>query len=184
MVKSPLLEKAWKSAKKNIFRLEALPEYAVPEDLVLFERWKQGKLELDKASKKWLEQLKNTREKGVILQRVRIVSLPLSDYIFYEIDFWKHSLKKGEKISFLTEREYKILIRNLHFKPRDFLMSDDKVLILFHYNKKGNFVKEELIKEKKKIQQYLTLKEELMRKAIPMRTFLKTIKELRNLTLI
>ncbi len=110
MVESPLFEKAWKSAKKSIFRLEVLPEYAVPEDLVLFEKWKQGKLELDKASKKWLKQLKTTKEKGVALQRVRIVSLPLSDYLLYEMEFWKHSFKKGEEILFLEESQYKEII--------------------------------------------------------------------------
>ena len=51
------MENAWKTAKKNIFRLEAIPEYGVPEDLILFEKWQRGKLELDEASKKWLENL-------------------------------------------------------------------------------------------------------------------------------
>lgn len=73
MVELSLTEKAWASARKNIFRLEAIPEYSVPEDLVLFENWKQGQFELDEASKEYLEKLSKTKERGVKMQRVRIV---------------------------------------------------------------------------------------------------------------
>lgn len=54
MVELSLTENAWASAKKNIFRLESIPEYGVPEDLVLFENWNQGRFELDEASKEYL----------------------------------------------------------------------------------------------------------------------------------
>ncbi len=180
MVKLLLMEKAWKSAKRNIFRLEAIPEYGVPEDLALFEKWKQGKLELDEASKEYLEKLKKTKGRGVEMQRVRIVPLPISEYIEYEIDFWEHSIQNGEEILFLEENEYQNLIKNLNFEPRDFWMFDDKVLIIFYYDSKGGFLREEAIQTDKTIKQYKDLKKKLLKKSILMKQFLEKYGAIKN----
>lgn len=174
MVKLSITEKVWNKAQKNIFRLEAIPEYNVPEDLVLFNKWKQSKLESDKAFLKWLEGLNKTKERGVKMQRVRIVSLPFSDYIKYEIDFWKHSTKQGENILFLEAKRYEHIKQKFNFEPKDFWIFDDKILIIFHYDEKGDFVKEKLIPDKETIKKYVELKRELLDHAIPMDEFLKS----------
>ncbi len=174
MAKISLMENAWKNATKNIFRLEAIPEYNVPEDLIAFEKWKRKKSDLDEASKKWLENLDKTKERGVKMQRVRVVQLPLSDYVKYEMNFWKHSIRNEEEILFLLENEYRKAIQTLNFKPRDFWMFDDKVLIIFHYDETGDFVKEESITDEKTIKNYLGLKQKLLQLTIPMEELLET----------
>ncbi len=173
MANLSLMEKAWKNATDNIFRLEAIPEYNVSEDLISFEKWKQGKADLDQASINWLENLNKTKERRVKMQRVRVVPLPLSDYVKYEIDFWKHSTQNGEEILFLEEKEYERLIQSLNFKPKDFWMFDDRVLIIFHYDKTGNFVREELVTDEIIIKHHIDLKHKLLQHAIPMKEFLR-----------
>lgn len=168
------MERAWKKAQKDISRLESIPEYNVAEDLVLFEKWRQGKFEHDKNSKKWLENLKRTKERGVKIQRVRIVSLPFSDYIKYEINFWKHSIQNGEEILFLENKEYEKIVERFEFIPKDFWIFDDKTLIIFHYDKRGDFVKEEPVSYEERIKKYLELKKKLLNHALPMKKFLKT----------
>jgi hypothetical protein len=152
-------EEAWRKAKKTIFRLEALPEYNVAGDLTLFERWKKGKLELNRGSKIWLNNLKKTKEKGVKIQRVRVFPSPISDYIKYEIDFWKYS---SEEITFLEEKEYKKIIEKSGFIPKDFWLFDDDTLFIFYYDKEGHFIKEELISDEVIINGYLKLKKKLL----------------------
>ncbi|MEK6846213.1 MAG: DUF6879 family protein [Nanoarchaeota archaeon] len=174
MANISLMEEAWKSARKNIFRLEAIPEYNIPEDLVSFKKWKQGKSDLDEASKKWLENLSKTGWRGVRMQRVRVVSLPLSEYIKYEIDFWKYSIKNGEEILFLEDKKYRTAIQNIDFELRDFWMFDDKVSIIFHYDETGDFVKEEPVADQRVIKKHLELKQKMLQLAIPMGEFLKT----------
>lgn len=168
------MEEAWKKAQNNIFRLESIPEYNVPEDFILFKKWKQGKLKLAENSKKWLQNLKETKERGVKMQRVRIVSLPLSDYIRYEMDFWEHSIQNGEEILFLENEQYENIMQNLDFKPKDFWTFDDNVLIIFHYDETGDFVKEESISNKLITKKYIELKRKLLKYAISMNEFLKT----------
>ena len=173
MVNSALMEKAWKKAERSVFRLEAIPVYKVPEDLILFEKWKQGRLELDARSKEWLKNLKKTSQRGVKIQRVRVVPLPLSDYIRYEIDFWKNSVKCGEEILSLKSKDYGKIIKNLDFTPKDFWMFDDKALIIFLYDSRGDFVREESIPNKATIKRYAELKRKLLERAVQMDKFLK-----------
>jgi len=52
MANVPLMESGWKEAQRNIFRLEALPLYRVSEDLILFNKWKKGKLNINLEFKK------------------------------------------------------------------------------------------------------------------------------------
>lgn len=172
MLNMPLMEKAWENSKKNIFRLEEIPEYNVPEDLVNFNKWKHGKFVIDKDSKNWLANLKSTKNKRINIQRVRIVSFPFSNYLKYEIDFWQHSTKAGEKILFLDKAIYQKIKFTLDFSPEDFWLFDDKTLIIFHYNPKGDFVREEPILDPQTINKYVILKKELLRYAISMSKFL------------
>ena len=114
---------------------------------MLFGKWKQGRLELDARSKEWLKKLKKTSRRGVKIKRVSVVPLPLSDYMNYEIDFWKNSIKYGE-ILLLKTGEYRRIIKNMDFAPEDFWTFDDKILIIFRYDGKGDFVREEPISDK------------------------------------
>lgn len=47
MLNKTYFENAWNNATNNIFRLEILPEYRVPEDLVIFEKWKEGQINFE-----------------------------------------------------------------------------------------------------------------------------------------
>jgi len=173
MVPLSLMEEAWKNSRKAIFRLEIIPEYNVPEDVILFENGKQGKFEFDADARKWLHNLKSTKERNVNIQRVRVVPLPFPEYIKYEIEFWKHSIPNGEEIFFLESKEYENIIKNLDFEPKDFWLFDDEILIIFHYDETGNFVKEKLISNEEMIKKHAELKKELLKRAIPMEEFLK-----------
>ncbi|MEK7213211.1 MAG: DUF6879 family protein [Patescibacteria group bacterium] len=62
MINKPAFGEAWKNTTKNIFRLEILPEYRVPEDLAVFEKWKKGQVnfELEEKHDIWQQKLKST----------------------------------------------------------------------------------------------------------------------------
>lgn len=171
MIQIKIMTKAWKKARKNIFRMETLPEYHVPSDTLLFEQWKKGELKPNE-DEAWFKQLKETKAKKIKMQRVRIVPLPLPEYIRYEIDYWKTSQKCGEKFLFLKSEDYQKIISTLNFNPEDFWMFDNKVLVIFHY-KNGDLDSKELIGDKEIINQYVNLKRTLIKKSTPMKEFLE-----------
>jgi len=165
-------EKEWNNAKNNIFRLESLPEYKVENDLKNFEKFKKGLPYIANKDKKWFKKLSSTKNRGLIIKRVRIVKLPLSDYLKYEIDFWQKSIKYGEQILFLKQNDYQKIITSIKFEPEDFWMFDDKKLIIFHYNISGEWIGEEVISEQNIIDKYKNVKQELIRHSVLMQKFL------------
>ena len=158
--------------QKNIFRLELIPEYKVPADLILFEKWKNKEMIVDTQKDKWLKSLREAKNKGVKVQRVRITPLPIPEYIFYEIDYWHYSIQAGEEILFLSEADYNQLQTKSDFKAEDYWMFDDEVLVIFHY-KNGDLIKEEMIRGKELIEKHREFKEKLLNQAILMNKFLK-----------
>lgn len=113
----------------------------------------------------------NQPARGVQIQRVRIVPLPLPEYIRYEIDYWRNSAKNGEEIFFLKEDGFAGIKSTLNFEPEDFWLFDDEVLIIFYYEN-GDLMEERLINDPKIIENYKQLKYKLSEQALPISKFL------------
>ena len=179
MVEKPLFEDAWSRSKVRIFRLESLPVYNVPEDMKIFEEWKKTKKFSANSYEEWLQKLEKTKERGVVMQRVRVAQLPLSDYLKYEVDFWKNnSIKAGEQISFIEKEKYQKLLEGLDFKQEDFWMFDDKLVIIFHYSENGNLLNEELVTDPVLVNRHVQLKKALLENSMDMTPFLYKVKHL------
>ena len=168
MAETPLFNKAWEEAKVRIFRLEALPQYNAPE---------KGRKNFEEAGE-WLNNLDKAKEKCLAIHRIRVFILPISDYLKYQIDLWKISKNSGEQTLFLEEEKYKKTIEGLDFKPQDFWLFDDKLVIIFHCDTKGNFLEEELVIEKEAVSKYVELRKKLMENSLSMTPFLYRVKRL------
>lgn len=171
MVDIPTFENAWKKAMKNIFRLEMLPEYNVPEDLIIFEKWKKGQVDFKEETDLWLQNIKATKTRGVQMQRVRITPLPIPEYIRYEINYWQFSVRNGEEILFLKEQDFAAIKASFNFEPEDFWLFNDEVLVIFHYEG-GDLVEERPITDPAIIDDHKKLKYKLLKQALPMTHFL------------
>jgi len=78
----------------------------------------------------------DVRTKGIRWVRVRIVQLPLSDYIAqYEFAAYRESSRLGEEIRFVDEES---LSRRLREKGLiDYLEFDDSVVLVHNYDDQG-----------------------------------------------
>ena len=167
-MKLPKFNKLWSNAKRSIFRLESLPKYRIAYDLKNFEKFKKGKKYLSQKETNWFKRIKRAKNKNIKIQRVRIFSYPISAYLRYEIDFWRHSAKFGEEILFLESKKYKKIKHHLKIKPKDFWLFDNKNLILFHYDKEWIWLKEEAVLKKVVIEKYSKLRNELIKNSVTM----------------
>lgn len=161
-------EDIWSKSRNEIFRLEILPEYKVPEDLIIFDKWKSGSVDFKSEAASWLENLKDTSARGVKINRIRIVPQPIPEYIHYEIDYWQHSMENGENIYFCNETDYLAIKSEQNFEPKDFLFGDNEVLIIFEY-KDGDFFKEVYVNDPSVVAKYLNLKQKLFEKSTPLK---------------
>lgn len=94
----------------RLFRLEALPEYAVDDDGDDFRRWLAGAPEPTWARKQpWLDTLRREHDAGLHATRVRIFTPALTDYERYACEFgYALNAPAGEDIRVLRRGEHPI----------------------------------------------------------------------------
>ncbi|MFA6375880.1 MAG: DUF6879 family protein [Candidatus Paceibacterota bacterium] len=174
-------DKSWRSAKTSIFRLEGRPAYKVAGEQKNIAEWKKGELDLggDKEWQKWMVLLKSAQTKKIAVQRVRVVPSPLPDYIKFEIDSWqKYSVKNGETFFFLDAKDYQEIITACGFNSKDFWLFDDQSLLIFNYDKSGQFTGEILIADGGMARRYSELKSKFLKKSLPLDQFVKKLQGL------
>lgn len=110
------------------------------------------------------------QQRNVHFQRVHVVELPLSDYMQFEILSYEVSIELGEEISFISKESYEQVDKEA--STEDFLLFDDRMVIQHRYDAGGNWQGSELVLDENKLEKYLTLKNRLLSKALPMRDFL------------
>lgn len=130
---------AWwlQNFKRSAFRLECLPEYNVPQEAEWFAAFKRdGSLpHLPPESDSWLRLVSTSHSVGRFMQRVRLVSAPLSDYERFELALFPPSVEAGEDI--------RIMSRTSMALTGDFWLFDDEVVIFLHYDDQGRFLRTE-----------------------------------------
>jgi hypothetical protein len=123
---------AWwlKNFKASAFRLEALPAYSVPEEADMLMAFRRGEAVLPD-NHPWPKLVAAIRAAGKTIQRVRIVSDPLSDYERFELSLYPHSAETGEDIRVTDDP-------NLRYA--DFWLFDDEAVFVLRYDKAGRFL--------------------------------------------
>ncbi len=116
--------------KKYAFRLELLQSYSVEQEKKDFMKFlKDGKVSKDE-NKEWYETIKNAKSRGAIIQRVHVISFPLSDYIKFEMEAYRYNMKEGEQIFTIPYRKFLKLMPKI---KKDFWLFDDKIVKINDY---------------------------------------------------
>jgi len=78
----------------------------------------------------WMEMVRQDRAKGKIWQRIRIVSVPLSDYNRYALTIARLSVAAGEDIRYLDRQS----ANGLSLTPYDAWLFDARQLVRLHFD--------------------------------------------------
>lgn len=125
------------------FRLECLPEYQVPQEaewLAAFKR--DGSLpDLSPENDSWLKLVRTHVQHGCSMQRLRIVSHPLTDYERFELALFSASVKAGEDIRIAGFSPMSPIagVERRSDMP-DFWLFDDEVVMVLRYDGEGRFL--------------------------------------------
>lgn len=124
-----------RGARRRIFRVEALPEYNVPADHAIFEKFISG-IPLPpvtcSTTMQWFGSIKNHSERGVRFQRLRLVPEKVTPYLRYEID-WCYTYSKD----FGEETRFQPIVATRQALRTDFYVVDDSQLIHIEYGPGG-----------------------------------------------
>jgi hypothetical protein len=121
--------------ERSAFRLETLPVYDVPQETEMVAAFCRGEKVRLPDNHPWLERLRAAARAGKAMQRVRVVSHPLSDYLRFELSLYPRSIEAGEDVR----------IANLDSHPElevcrhDFWLFDDQVVVTLEYDPGGRF---------------------------------------------
>lgn len=151
--------KVLREAKRETFRLEMLDEYLVKEEDKEFEAWKRtGRFKPGKGGRQWERDMEALRANGVVTHRVHVVTVPLSEYLRFEIAAY------CEDVKFIERDEYHGIKKP--FEPREFWLIDDKHLFIVNYDPQGHFTGLDYITDEYEIGRYSAMKELLLSKGL------------------
>jgi hypothetical protein len=127
--------------ERSAFRLETLQTYSVPQEAEWFAEWQRsGKLpELTPDNDSWLKLVTEACRAGKQIQRVHLVSPPLSEYLRFEFATQIPSVDCGEDCRIVEAAHVQAVASQLD----DYWLMDDTVVIRLHYDDEGRFIRTE-----------------------------------------
>jgi hypothetical protein len=130
------LASLFESFRSTAFRLECLPAYAVTEDdeAQAFRLWLAGERPQQK-EREWPKLCASAVAARKSMQRVRLVTQPLSEYLRFEMEWgYLANVAAGEDIRILDHEPAGLL-------KVDFWLFDDAIAIVLEYDDQGQFVR-------------------------------------------
>ena len=125
--------KALACTRKRAFHLEQRDTYNVAAEDEPFGRWLRGEPDDYAWHQDWLDFLRQATAAGVQVQRVRLASIPHSDYIGWGLDVSPLNIEAGEDIRYLPRH----LSEDIKLPDEDFWLLDDDTLILSVFSADG-----------------------------------------------
>ena len=161
-----LVGEAWQeffnSFEASAFRLETLPTYSVSAEVETIRRHSAGERPPADYHYPWLDQLAAYRAAGRVVQRVRIVCRPLSEYLSYEFVWhYAYNVRAGEDIRVLDLTDGPELDL-----PNDFWMFDERTIVDMLYEADGTQIGRELLVEPD-VNSYIQCRDTLWTLAVP-----------------
>jgi hypothetical protein len=160
----------FKSFRESAFRLENLDLYTVPQEADEYRRFLAGE-ELPKtaAESEWVKFVKTCVSEGKTIQRVHAISLPLTPYIKYEIEWgYLYTSAAGEDIRLLDRANISPDLAGL----KDFWLFDRKTLVIVQYDSDGRFLHGERDDSPEALKAHIDFCAILESQSTPLRAFL------------
>ncbi|MPZ66106.1 MAG: hypothetical protein GEU83_11525 [Pseudonocardiaceae bacterium] len=90
----------------SVFRLETLQNYGNSGEEEAFVAWRAGQsISVTPELRAWTQMIRANAQAGRIMQRVHVVTEPLSDYIQFELAGYAPNVEAGEDIRIIPVRE-------------------------------------------------------------------------------
>jgi hypothetical protein len=155
--------KALALSSKHAFHLEQRDAYNVAAEDEPFGRWIRGERDDYAWHQDWLNFLRQATAAGVVVQRVRLASVPHSDYVRWGLDISPLNIEAGEDIRYLPRH----LTEGIELPDEDYWLLDDDTLILSVFSpdgRTGGFARES---SQELLRQCLVARDQLWDRAIP-----------------
>ena len=157
---------AWwlQNFQASAFRLETRPVYSVPQEAAMLAAFKRDGSLPDMNEHPWVKRVREHCGAGKLMERVRVVSRPMTDYERFELSLYPHSHAAGEDIR---------ICDGGHLGEQDFWLFDNHTAVLLHYDAAGSFQGFDV--EVERIAHYRQLRDQALSRSITLQEFLATL---------
>jgi hypothetical protein len=155
--------KALALTSKRAFHLELRDTYDVESEDEPFGRWQRGEPDDYAWHRDWANFVRQATAAGVQFQRVRLASVPHSDYIRWGLDVSPLNIEAGEDIRYLPRH----LAEGIRLPDEDFWLLDDDKLILSVFSPDGRTGGFALPSSPELLSQCVAVRDQVWERAIP-----------------
>jgi len=160
------LDPFFDTIRREAFRVEALPAYAVPVESAGLGAYLAGKpFQKSDAGQQFNEFVRSQVEAGVTWHRVRVMRGPLSDYERWECE-WGYAQSEH-----LGHHTFILDLAEIADPPElpgyDWWMFDERVVLLFHYDDDGQFIGADPINEPGQVAEHVRFRDTALAAAVP-----------------
>jgi hypothetical protein len=155
--------KALAGSGTRAFHLEQRDSYHVAAEDEPFGRWLAGEPDDYAWHQDWLSFLRQATAAGVAVQRVRLASVPHTDYTRWGLDVARLNTAAGEDIRYLPRH----LAGDIRLPEEDYWLVDDDTLVLSVFSadgRTGGFARET---DPELLRQCLQVRDQVWERAIP-----------------
>jgi hypothetical protein len=125
------------------FRLEVRDRYNSPRETESFEKFLADEPDDLAWHQKWLAMLREASTQGRRFCRVRVVSLPLSEYSRFGLWISQFASDAGDDIGYLTRDK----ANSLELPNHDYWLFDSRKLVRMHFGEDDRFLGGEVIED-------------------------------------
>lgn len=135
MTTPPTFEELLASAGHSAVHLEMRDGYMKSDPAYI--AWQNGVRNADQDNdpefRDWLTWVREATDRGVVIRRARVFSIPESDYIKFEHHVSDANVKAGEQIRWLPRRQ----ATDIAFPGNDFWVFDNELVLVLHFTGDG-----------------------------------------------
>jgi hypothetical protein len=137
--------------------------YGVPDEVDPFRKWLKGERDDLRWHRSWLDFARDVIARGTAVQRVRVVTEPVTDYIRWEMSIDPQNLEVGEDIRYLPRHD----AQDIQFPEEDYWVLDDDTVVLSLFMPDGASGGFALVDDAVLFAQCLTVRDQVWSRAIP-----------------
>jgi hypothetical protein len=146
-------DRLFETFEHTAFRLEVRDRYNEPSEAESLRKFLAGEPEdlEDGGFQDWLDMVKAATAEGRRFSRVRVVSLPLTDYSRFGIAYARYTVAAGDDIRYLTRDR----ARAIGLPDHDYWLFDSRKLAWMHFDETDDsFLGAEIIEDPEAVVQH------------------------------
>lgn len=140
----------FRSFEHTAFRLEVRESYNAPREVESFRRFKAGEPVDLSWAETWFGMIREATAEGRRFARVRIVTVPLSEYSRFGLWGARRTNEAGEDIRYVSRD----VAERLDLPNHDYWLFDSRKLVRMHFGEEDKFLGGEIITDAAEVVQH------------------------------